>query len=178
MLYDQRARLPKLVYQLVDIPEQEYRRIRERLVTFFRLNGTQDPEGYADEVICRTVRRVTEGAEIDPNLTAFCIGIARNVLLESRKGKKFQELPADLPGKPDWSFGHLSHVEQVIFLHDCLRVLSPEHRTLFLEYHLGDRLKLAERRNLSKNALRIQVHRIAKSILDRIRASKEEDSNP
>jgi|ERR1017187_7617864 DNA-directed RNA polymerase specialized sigma24 family protein len=149
----------------LDIPDEEYRSIRERLITFFRVHRRTDPEAHADEVIYRAIRRIREGASIDPSLRAFCLGVARNVLRESFKEKELQELSKDPSDERGGEFAHLSRVEQMLLLNECLHSLPPDERRLFLEYHLGDRQLLAKRRNQSPNALRIQVHRIARKVL-------------
>jgi len=149
----------------INFPEEEYRSIRERLITFFRLHRRTDPETCADEVICRAVRRLREGANIDPSLRAFCLGVARNVLRESFKEKAPEELSAEPSDQREGQFARLSRVEQILLLNECLHSLPPEERRLLLEYHLGDRQLLARRHNQSANALRIRVHRIARKVL-------------
>jgi hypothetical protein len=148
-----------------DIPEEQYRKIRERLITFFRVHRRPDPETHADEVVCRVVRRLREGASIAPSLSAFCLGVARNVLREGFKEKTTEELSQDPPDERGGDFAHLSRVEQMLLLNECLHSLAPEERRLLLEYHLGNRQLLAKRRQQSPNALRIQVHRLVRKIL-------------
>jgi hypothetical protein len=158
----------------VDIPEEQYYAIRRRLVTFFRMSGSHDPESLADEVIFRTVRKIKEGASIDSPLPSYCLGVARNVLREARKKPPLEELshePADRPGR---GFANLNRVEQMVFLYDCLSPLSATERRLWLEYHLGDRAKLAVVRGQTPNALRIQIHRITNSILRHLNRSPGE----
>ena len=161
-----------------EIPDEEYRHLRERLITFFRLNGRYDPEANADEVICRTVRRLREGAQLDASLAAFCLGIARNVLREARKERLPIALASDPVGEKGRGFANLSRVEQVFLLNECLSTLPPAERKLLLEYHLGDRADLAKRRNQSPNALRIQIHRISKAVLRSVQAPRQEMRHP
>jgi DNA-directed RNA polymerase specialized sigma24 family protein len=155
----------------MDISEEQYRRVRDRLITFFRMNGSYDPEALADEVVYRTLRRIEDGIQIDCELSLFCLGVARNVLRESRKKQEFQEITHDPSDSTARRFGNLSRVEQVILLNDCLQILPQEKRRVLLEYHMGDREKLARDRNQTANALRIEVHRSMKDILSSVRRS-------
>ena len=156
----------------VNIPDEQYRKVRDRLITFFRLHRRPDPESHADEVICRAVRRIREGATIDTSLAAFCLGVARNVLREGFKEKTSQELSIEPPDERGGRFLGLNPVEQGLLVNECLEVLPCDDRKLFLDYHMEDRLTLARRRGQSANALRIQVHRICKSILESVGASR------
>ena len=149
----------------MDISEAQYSRVRGRLVTFFRMNRSYDPEALADEVIYRTVKRISGGIQIDCELSSFCLGVARNLLRESRKKPEFQEITHDPSDSAGRGFANLSRVEQIILLNECLQALPREKRHVLLEYHMGDREKLARERNQSPNALRIEVHRSMKDIL-------------
>lgn len=156
----------------MNIADEEYRAIRERLVVFFRVNGRSDPESLADEAIFRAVRRFNQGVEFQADLLpAYCLGIARNVLLESFKEHKFETMPPDVP---EPGAGKLSRVEQIILLHDCLHSLNPDDRRLWLQYHLSDRHELARVRNQTPNALRIQIHRITRAILRSLRTKPQQ----
>jgi len=159
----------------LDIPEEQYREIRERLVTFFRVHRRTDPETHADEVIYRAVRRLREGATADPSLRAFCLGVARNVLRETFKERAPQELSKDPSDERGGGFAQLNRVEQVVLLNECLQSLPAPEQKLLLEYHLGDRTLLARRRKQSPNALRIQVHRIARKVLKSVQSRPDRD---
>src|SRR5882724_3646899 len=70
-------------------PDAEYLRLRKRLLFYFSHSGAKDAANSADEVISRALRRVREGVEINPNLSSFCYGIARLVVMEERnKGSR------------------------------------------------------------------------------------------
>jgi hypothetical protein len=63
----------------------------------------------------------------------------------------------------------------MLLLNECLHSLPPEEQRLLLEYHLGDRILLAKRRKQSPNALRIQVHRIARKVLKSVQTPPNRD---
>ena len=154
----------------VDISEHDYRQVRERLVTFFRMGGCFDPEALADEVVYRTLRRIADGVHLNCELASFCLGIARNVLREWRKKHQFQELTHDPSDSPGRGFANMNRTELGLWLQDCLRALPEEKRSVLLEYHMGDRRELAQKRDKSPNALRIEIYRLTQEILQSVQS--------
>lgn len=141
---------------------EAYERLRFRLVTFFAHRNCRFPEELADEVINRTILKIS-GTSIE-NKLGFCYGIAKNVFLESlRKEKSHQNIDevvvADKPPMEEEA-GHAC-------LDKCLKKLPDESRRLILEYYSEEkqakidlRQRLMENLALSQAALRMKVMRI------------------
>lgn len=145
---------------------EEYERLRFRLITFFSQRNSRFPEELADETINRIALKMGEIAV--ENKSAFCHGVAKNVLLESlRRAKEFlniedMQIAAPEMREPDFSNACLDK---------CLNELPPENRTLILDYFAENKVvKIEERKQLSaglemsQTALRMKVMRIKKRL--------------
>jgi DNA-directed RNA polymerase specialized sigma24 family protein len=143
----------------------EYSSLRARLLRYFAARRSMYPEGLADEVISRAVRQVSGGATV-PNLCQYCYGIAANVLSESRRKRREDELPASMPADPWSSPLSLNAVEQRMTVEKALGTLVQAERALLCEYYLEDRKALAGKLGISANALRLRVFRILGEIRD------------
>lgn len=146
-----------------DLAAQKYEKIRLRLVEIFASRGFADAEGLADETIdrvCSRVERVSEGWVGDP--AYFFLGVARKIMLEKSKPAKAILPPPD----PDPDENEQLELKDRC-LEKCLALLSEEERQLLLKYVDGkkkDRSELAQRLNLTPNALRLRVHQYKKTI--------------
>jgi DNA-directed RNA polymerase specialized sigma24 family protein len=141
----------------------KYEALRRKLVKFFEWRRATFPEDLADDTINRVARNLEAGENIR-ELAAYCVGIARNVFLESLRShqheKAIQAMP-DLSATPsDDSEHHLDCLE------GCLRALSPADSNLIVQYYddaqsrIANRRDLADRLGIPLNALRIRAHRI------------------
>jgi len=146
---------------------EKYESLRLALVKFFDWRGAHFPEELADETINRVIRKIDEG-ETFRDITTYCHGVARLVLLERLKGPEskradFEELsPAALvapePEEED---------ERQDCFERCLKELPVESRQLILQYYgdekrekINRRLGMAERLGIPLNALRSRAQRI------------------
>ncbi len=80
-----------------------YEALRRLLCRFFEVRGATDADGLTDQVLDRVSRRVRDGVEI-ADVHAYARGVARLVLLESRRRPAAEPLPDDPPdrlGRPD-----------------------------------------------------------------------------
>lgn len=138
-----------------------YQKLRNRLLFYFRQNGSPDAADAADEVICRVVRRIHEGVVISPGLTGYCYGVACMVLKEQR-GKIGRQHPSleETGEPPPRQQAGLSKLENSLYLNEGLNSIPADDRVLWMEYHQGDRNALAGNLNMSPNALRIKISRI------------------
>jgi len=143
---------------------EQYATVRSRLIKYFRWNRAADAENLADETICRVLRRVAGGAGIHTELGKYCLGVATNVLRETWKAPKQEDLEPDRAGPRPLPPGSLNPVEQSIYLRECLGALPAADRELLAEYHLEDRAALAERLGTSANGLRLRVFRISRKL--------------
>ena len=138
-----------------------YEQIRRKLIKIFTARCCDCPEELADETIDRVIGRVEEivnGYQGDPSL--YFYGVARNVLREYTKTKKFPA-PSPPPDSAD------SIQPELDCLDVCMERLLPKNRELLVEYYQEDgkakiehRKAIAGRHGLKMNALRIRVHRI------------------
>ena len=145
---------------------EKYEEIHKRLITFFSSRGIKNPEDMADETINRvitTLEIVEEGRITD--IQHYSYRMARWVLLEYWNLPVIEATPDVLvqPQPSDYS-GESSDVTRREECHNkCLQGLSSDKRDLLIRYYSSNKIKnrkqLANERQLSLNALRIQVHR-------------------
>lgn len=141
----------------------KYEAIRQRLIKFFAMKGSDSPEELADE----TINRVASKSELldkfagDPS--AYFYGVARYVWREVTK-RQAQPLMDEIVATESMS-------EQASnCLDKCLKHLSESDRKLIVElYQLGnDRranpYKLAESLGMSPSALRSRAARIRRTL--------------
>jgi DNA-directed RNA polymerase specialized sigma24 family protein len=149
-----------------------YEGLRTKLARFFEWRGCAFPDELADETINRVIRRIDEGEAIR-DISTYCHGVARLVLLESLKRDAKERLASEefhrtVPAAED------DDLEQrVACLRRCLKELPVAQQVLVREYHHGEgaekisrRKQLAARLGIGMNALRIRAFRLA----DRLQA--------
>ena len=84
-----------------EIAGEKYLLLWNRLRLYFQSRVCLAAERLADETVNRAARKVAEGEEI-LNLSAYCYGIARLVLLEFLRTGETSAIPLeDLPPHPD-----------------------------------------------------------------------------
>src|SRR5436305_5777781 len=135
-----------------DLAGNQYLEIRRNLVRLFEWRGCSAPDEYADETINRCARKIGEGEEIR-DVTTYCVGIARMLLLEMsrdrlKEARSLDEVPEPRtpPHVPD------DDLElRVECLRRCLGRLSPANRDLILNYYHGDKgEKIRTRKGLTQ----------------------------
>lgn len=141
---------------------EAYESLRFRLCTFF----SQRRCSFADELADETINRVIIKSADEPieNKIGFCYGVAKNVYRESlRKTRPQVDLDEVMVAAKEPE-------EEPEFSHDCLdqclASLSPDSRTLLLEYFSeAKRQKIEMHRRISatlkttQTALRMRVMR-------------------
>jgi len=156
----------RLLAQLDSDREQagtKYENLRCRLVKLFEWRGAFFAEDLADDTINRVAKSLETGEQIS-NFNAYCLGIARNVFLESLRSRQrevnLQSIPqawsADIPDEP-----------RMDCLEHCLRELPPHDSQMIIQYYQEDKhARIKARRDLASqlgiplNALRIRTHRV------------------
>jgi len=140
----------------------KYENLRRRLIKFFEWRGSFISDELADETLNRLARKIDEGEEIEKNVFAFSLGIARFVFLETlkrpdNKRAEMKELAAFAAPPGPWEE---DDDLWVACLRDCLRSVSEENRELIIEYYqdegrarVDERKMLAARLGISPNAL-------------------------
>lgn len=160
---------------------QKYEQIRRSLIKFFTGRGCRCPEDLADETLSRVAHKAAGLATTyqgDPSF--YFYGVAKNVhreylrMLARESGSEVQEVQ-DKSELVEWS-SHRSEIDEfketrVQCLSKCLRTLPDEQRHLVVSYYenetnkkIANRKSLAERRQMSVNALRLQAHRLRQSL--------------
>lgn len=156
-----------------------YENIRHKLLKFFEWRGCVHPEECIDQTIDRVISKVLQGEEIrTKNQYLYFLGVARNVLREywktqKKKSSSLDELPqSQLPSiDPEeienQQLGEQLWQKRLDCMKRCLQALSEEKRVMITGYYQGEkrtkiqnRQRLAQRLQLSENALRIRTHRI------------------
>jgi len=147
-----------------------YLRLHQKLAGYFRLKGMSDPVNDADDALDRAGKKILEGVPI-PDIDRFCMGIARNVVLERLRNKRREES----------AFLHfLEHSQNDNSLLDritnlmkpCFEKLSEEDRDLLHSYckippgisGAEHRRRLAEKLKSTIAALRIRVTRLRRAL--------------
>ncbi|MEK6336011.1 MAG: hypothetical protein AABM67_13865 [Acidobacteriota bacterium] len=140
---------------------EEYERLRFRLCTFF----SQRQCGFADELADETINRVIlkSSEEQIENKMAYCYGVARNVYRESLRKERPHlnvdevNIAAKVPEEPSFSRECLDK---------CLDKLSPDNRSLLLDYFSEARQakvelhrRISETLQTTQTALRMRVMR-------------------
>ncbi len=150
----------------------QYEIIRRKLVRFFEWRAVESADERADETINRVARRIDEGQTIE-NLRSYFYGVARMVFMEALKEK--ERAPVALDDAPQGLRQEVAEeIEpeaRVLCLDKCLDSLSPDNRTLIVDYYQEERRakielrqELADRLQIPLNALRIRAHRIRMSL--------------
>src|SRR5262245_41897360 len=145
----------------------KYLELRNNLMRFFEWRGCPYPEDHADETINRIARKIDEGEEIR-NLSGYCIGVARLLLLEINKDQlKEQRALSEMATSQVYEAEASESDEQLDCLRSCLQNLSPENRELIVGYYQGEkgekiesRKRLTERFKVSVNTLRMRALRL------------------
>jgi DNA-directed RNA polymerase specialized sigma24 family protein len=148
----------------------KYQQIEKRLIVFFGRGGCHVPEDLFDKTIdvaCKKIDSGTVERSVDP--TAYCYGVARNVLREYRREKKPLPMPEDFAaprGGPEWDEQELACMEE------CLDQLAERQRDLVTRYYEAEGAeKIRARKALAAetggaNMLRIKVFRIRLTLRD------------
>src|SRR5260370_28570901 len=98
---------------------EQFDRLNARLTYYFRARRCHAPEELASETIYRALRRLSTGSTGGPDLTQFCWGIARQVLLEYRRKRDPDPILYDLVDNHQT----VSQREQQILLDEFLGML-------------------------------------------------------
>jgi DNA-directed RNA polymerase specialized sigma24 family protein len=150
-----------------ELAGQQYERLHLLLVKFFDWKGAHFPEECADETLNRVARKLASG-EVIRDITSYCHGVARLVLLETFKHPEHKKVsldeavsiatPQSVPEEGD---------DRRQCFQDCLRQLPAENQMLILAYYreekrdkINNRQALAEKLGIPLNALRSRTQRV------------------
>lgn len=128
--------------------------LRIRLVKFFGWEGCLHPEDWAEEVLARVARKLESGEPIQ-NVTAYSVGVARLALKEAlREQQRLRPLEGEFTAAPM----EIPDTRLADCLSRCLQELSPEGRTLILDYYQGDAAQRIRQRQTMAAALGISLN--------------------
>lgn len=143
---------------------EKYEDLRHRIVKFFEWRACRFPEDLADEALNRLIMKTASGTVVMDH-AKYAYTIAKFVYLEEmRRSKEIVMEDTMLEGQLD---DRGEEDLRLSCLEKCLEKLPEMSRSLILQYYADERQakidhrkKIAERLNLSANALRIKTLRI------------------
>jgi DNA-directed RNA polymerase specialized sigma24 family protein len=143
-----------------------YLRLRERLEKYFEWRDCGNPESLTDVVFDRTIQKIARGVDIE-NAEAFCISVAKFVLMEHRRAVSREQELADIAvAMSNDSAGSLEESRHQC-LDKCLEQMPEEERQILVSYfdtdeqtYIRKRRQLSESMGLSANGLRIRISRL------------------
>ncbi len=144
---------------------EKYERIRRNLISFFRRKGAEDPLALADDVFVRVTKNV---CKVAPDFVGepkhYFLGVARYVLLESRRRPSLVELTVDISARAQPESDDSREV-QVQLMEECWRRLPAAEQAIMKRYYAetagkASREELAAELKTTINALRVTTHRI------------------
>jgi RNA polymerase sigma factor (sigma-70 family) len=141
----------------------EYRRLRQRLVSYFHYRRCADPEDLADETIKRLLETYPREGEL-PGLGRWAFGIAQNVHREWLRAREWRNEP--LTGAEEGRMSSSDDVEQQLLAADLLSGLASQDRDLLKERFFDgeDYRTLAERRGFTARWARVRVCRVLQGL--------------
>lgn len=151
---------------------REFETLRRKLVHFFSMRRTSIPEELADQTISIIVRKVNEDIKIQ-DVSRYALGVARNVLLNSRRKesllKQFEDVDRYAAVDATDYMERTADLD-VECLDMCLKQLDADERNMFLKYYKERkyvsryRARLVKRLGINPNVLRIKVLRIRRKL--------------
>jgi DNA-directed RNA polymerase specialized sigma24 family protein len=158
-----------------------YETLRRKLLLFFSNRGASTPDELADVSMDRLTRKVAEGEEIH-HISSYLFGVARLVLLESRKDAvRIVALADNAPAVAADEEDSRTESRRLCLEH-CLNRLDDPTRALITDYYGGGsgvnkiehRKAIAARLNVPLNALRIRTHRVRARLEECVFACEKE----
>ena len=147
--------LKKLLAVLSNDPERAaelYLDLQNKLIRYFSWNMCATPDEFADTVLDRVARRVSEGVQIESPIS-YVLGVARRVLLEAKPQVLFLPLDGDLADVPD-----VKNETDLECLDSCLEEFPPESRALLLEYYSANQGERVRVRQLMAERVAVPVY--------------------
>ncbi len=180
---DAMNRMLALLHEDPGRAEQEFNTLRRKLVKFFEWRGCSMPDDLADESIYRVASQLGEGLVIQASQPrCYFYGVARNVLHEYWDSARKEVGEIDGIGQtPHLSVdpdevaereAERSRRERLIDrIESCMNGMPGESRTILMEYFcrtghdkIVARNQMAQRMNISINALRLRVLRLKQDL--------------
>jgi RNA polymerase sigma factor (sigma-70 family) len=173
---------------------EQYLHIHQRLALYFQKLYPTQATDLADEVLQRVSRQVecnSDGITLfrGSNSLSYCYGVARNLLRElGRRAKRFPMIPLEdatltfTLAVPAEETQAIEHERRLAALERALGALTPEQRTLVLQYYQREgrdrtqaRRLLAAQLGITENALRIRLCHIRRQLAEQLQATASLD---
>ncbi len=161
---------------------QEYERLRNRLILFFRLHRAAGADDLADEAFNRLARKISQGEAIR-GIASYLIGIARMLCHEERR--RLGAEGALATGLSLLSGGAGGSADLLVAIEGCLKRLPGGEAGLIERYYSAEsrarietRKKMAEEMGISLNALRNRALRVRQEVEDCVRKQLELPNRP
>lgn len=152
---------------------EKYLALRARLEKFFEWRGCDNTEDLTDIVFDRVTKKIIGGEEIK-NAEAYCVSVAKFVLLENRReilrNRELDENKRESGLRENDATAEEGEFEEKQFkcLEECLAKLSSDKRELIISYFdtvdeetlIPARQSLAEKMGINLNSLRIRISRL------------------
>ena len=144
-------------------PESGFQLCRRKLIKFFSWKRCPDPANLADETILRVLTNLKQGQmTLSEKPYSYVYAVALNV---------YRENVRDLGRHPSVPYeqdvGSTSTPQLDDGCHElCLKQLPAAKRELLNEYYLVSPDELAQKLELTANALRLRIHRIKQELRD------------
>jgi hypothetical protein len=161
-----------------DEASRRYLRLHQKLAGYFRLKGMSDPVSDADDALDRAGEKIVKGQDI-PDIDRFCIGIARNIVLERLREKKREESAFVKFVDQNQDNSTQTLVDRITnLMKPCFDQLPQEDRDLLISYcrvpfgvdRAEHRRQLAESLKSTIAALRIRVTRLRRGLENCVKA--------
>jgi RNA polymerase sigma factor (sigma-70 family) len=163
---------------------ERFTALRGKLIFFFVAKKCVDPEELADETLERVYKKLCDSTKVS-NLTAYSFGVARNVLHEYLRGnRKMLAFMDHQKYQPEAVSSEESDAvireRKLACWQECLDQLKEPERAMLLEYYqvegrpkLEHRQRMAERLNITRDALTLRVFRLKEELKKRASARLE-----
>jgi DNA-directed RNA polymerase specialized sigma24 family protein len=137
--------------------------LREAMVVFFRRNRVPDPEDLANEVFLRLLQKLRDGLTIERSVGQFCWRVARFVLMEQYRRRRFTELAENTPA-PEHSVLGLQDIETGVLLDECMEALSARDFDFVKRYLHENKESLARELKTNPAAMAIRFCKLKKRL--------------
>lgn len=156
-----------------EVAGEKYEELRQQLIKFFEWRCSFLADQLADETLNRVVKKIQEGEQIEKNILALCLGIARFVFKEYLRHPENRRVEVE-----ELSLFAAPQMQQpededlwLISLRECLSDLPDEDRELIIEYYQEDKQAKIDSRKALAGKLGISINTLfsrAKRIRDRL----------
>lgn len=158
--------MPGTVEELLQIHD----RLRRAMVYFFRRHRLNDPEELANEVFLRVLRKINKTGVLQRPLDYYCWRVARFVLLEQARVRKYEEL-SDEMSRPEKNAGGLTGAETAVLLRECMDLLSGPDLDFVRRYLHENKQDLAYELQSTPAAMATRFCRLKKRLQESLRIS-------